>query len=121
MKRSEHVGLAVMGVAAFAATFASASYLTRPATMPQQSAQNCTPRSDGAPNCEPARRGFAYYLYPSYFHGWSSASSAEPRRTQGVALVSNAHAAAPGTSTTIVRGGFGSTSASAPFRVAAGS
>jgi hypothetical protein len=120
MKRSEQVTLAVMGVAAFAATFVSANaYLAGPATMRQQAAQNCAPRPDGTQVCE--RRGFAHYFIPSYVHGWWSARSAGPNKTHGAtALTSNARSSAPVSATGVVRGGFGSTSASAPFRVSAG-
>jgi len=115
MKRSEHVSLAFMGVAAFAATFASATlYLAKPGTAP--SAQTCTTRPDGTQNCE--RRGFSYFL----FHGWSGSSPAEPKKTQGAALVGNANArsATPVSSAAIVRGGFGATGASTSFRASAG-
>jgi hypothetical protein len=115
MKRSEHVGLAVMGVAAFAATFASAStYLARPSTSLRQPAQNCAPRADGTQNCE--RRGFTYYL----LHGWWGGSSAQPMKTQGAALIASARSPSPASGSSIVRGGFGATAASAPFRVSAG-
>jgi hypothetical protein len=113
MKRSEHVSLAMMGVAAFAATFASATlYMAKPGA--SQSAQSCTTRPDGTQNCE--RRGFSSYL----FHGWSSSGSAEPQKTQGAALTSNPRSAAPASSAGIVRGGFGSTGSSASFRSSAG-
>jgi len=115
MLRSEHVGLAVMGVAAFAATFASASaYMAKPSTALQQPAQNCAQRPDGTPNCE--RRGFTYYL----LHGWWSGSPAQPMKTQGAALTSSARSSVPASSTGVVRGGFGATAASAPFRVSSG-
>jgi hypothetical protein len=115
MKRSEHVGLALMGVAAFAATFASATlYMAKPGT--SQAAQSCTTRSDGTQICE--RRGFSYFL----FHGWSGSSPAEPKKTQGAALVSNANArsSTPASSAGIERGGFGATGASTSFRASAG-
>lgn len=115
MKRSEHVGLAMMGVAAFAATFASASlYMGRPGTA--QAAQSCTPRADGTQNCE--RRGFSYFL----FHGWSGSNPAEPKKMQGAALISNVNArsSTPASSVGIVRSGFGSTGASTSFRASAG-
>ena len=115
MKRSEHVSLAFMGVAAFAATFASATlYMAKPGTA--QSAQSCTTRPDGTQNCE--RRGFSYFL----FHGWSGSSPAEPKKTQGAALISNANArsSAPASSSSIERGGFGATGASTSFRASAG-
>jgi hypothetical protein len=111
MKRSEHVSLGFMGVAAFAATFASATlYLAKPGT----SAQSCTTRPDGTQNCE--RRGFSTYL----FHGWSGSGSAEPKKTQGAALVSDARSSTPASSAGTVRGGFGATGSGASFRGSAG-
>jgi hypothetical protein len=111
MKRSENVSLAFMGVAAFAATFASATlYMAKPGT----SAQSCTTRPDGTQNCE--RRGSSYFL----FHGWSGSSSAAPQKAQGVALISNARSSAPASSAGIQRGGFGATGSSASFRGSAG-
>ena len=113
MKRSDQISLAMMGVAAFAATFASATlYIAKPGG--SQSAQSCTTRPDGAQNCE--RRGFSTYL----FHGWWGSGSAEPAKTQGAALASNPRSAAPASSASIVRGGFGSTGSSASFRSSAG-
>jgi len=111
MKRSEHVGLAMMGVAAFAATFASATlYMAKPGT----SAQSCTTRPDGTQNCE--RRGSSYYL----LHGWWGGSSAAPAKTQEAALTGNARSSAPVSSAGTVRGGFGATGSSASFRGSAG-
>lgn len=113
MKRSENVGLAVMGVAAFAATFAGASvYMAKPSTA--QSAQSCAQRPDGTQPCE--RRGFTSY----FFHGWSSSGSAQPMKTQGVALTANARSSVPVSSTGVVRGGFGTTGGSPSFRISAG-
>ena len=110
MKRSEHVSLAFMGVAAFAATFASATlYLATPGT-----SQSCTTRSDGTQNCE--RRVSSFYL----FHGWSGSSSAAPQKTQGAALIGNAHSSTPASNTGIQRGGFGATGSSTSFRASAG-
>ena len=113
MKRSEHVSLAMMGVAAFAATFASATlYMAKPGAT--QSAQSCTTRPDGTQNCE--RRVSSTYL----FHGWWGSGSAEPTKTQGAALTSNPRSSTPASSAAIVRGGFGSTGSSASFRSSAG-
>src|ERR1700730_871067 len=113
MKRSEHVSLAMMGVAAFGATFASATlYMAKPGTA--QAAQSCTTRPDGTQNCE--RRGFSSYL----FHGWSGSGAAEPTKTQGAALTSNPRSSTSGSGAGIVRGGFGSTGSSTSFRVSAG-
>jgi hypothetical protein len=113
MKRSEHVSLAFMGVAAFAATFASATlYMAKPGA--SQSAQSCTTRPDGTQNCE--RRGSSTYL----FHGWWGSGSAEPKKTQGAALISDARSSTSASSAGTVRGGFGSTGASTSFRASAG-
>lgn len=127
MKRSGNVGLVVMGAAAFAATFAGTAYFAwqKPShaagAQSQQAQQSCTPHPDGTQNCQQtARRGFAYYLLPSYFHGLSSSGSAEPRRTQGVALTGNSQSTHAVASTGTVRGGFGSTAGSSSFRMAAG-
>ena len=86
MKRSENVGLVMMGGAAFAATFAvGMAYYAwqKPANAAQPqaaaAAQNCTTRPDGTQNCEPARRGLGYYLLPSFMYG-AAASRAEPKR-----------------------------------------
>ena len=128
MKRSGNVGLVLMGSVAFAATFAAGmTYFAwqKPshAATAAQAAQSCTPEP-GTENCEPARRGFAYYFYPRWTwspgRGWGSSS--EPRR-QRVALSNNPRSSmAP--SSTVVRGGiersgFGS-SARGSFRVSAG-
>jgi hypothetical protein len=113
MKRSEQVSLAFMGVAAFAATFASATlYTAKPGT--SQAAQSCTTRPDGTQNCE--RRVSSTYL----FHGWWGGGSAEPQKTQAAALTSNPRSAASATSAVTARGGFGSTGASTSFRASAG-
>jgi hypothetical protein len=96
MKRSGQVGLAIMGVAAFGATYASvAAYRSSPAptsSPPAAAAQTCTTRPDGTQNCEPARRGFAYYLLPSFVYGASSNTSSAPK-PQAAAFAS--HAPAP--------------------------
>jgi hypothetical protein len=113
MKRSEHVSVAMMGVAAFAATFASATlYMAKPGA--SQAAQSCTTRPDGTQNCE--RRVSSTYL----FHGWWGSGSAEPAKTQGAALTSNPRSSTTASSASIVRGGFGSTGSSASFRSSAG-
>jgi hypothetical protein len=113
MKRSEHVSLAMMGVAAFAATFAGATlYMAKPGA--SQSAQSCTTRSDGTQLCE--RRGFSSY----FFYGGPTGGSSEPAKTQSAALTANPRGSAPASSTATVRGGFGATGASTSFRVSAG-
>ena len=128
MKRSGQVGLVLMGAATFVGTFAAgAAYLAwqKPshAAQPQAIApvQNCAPRPDGTQNCEPVRRGFTYYFLPRYSSGWSWGwgNSYEPRR-QEAALSSNSRSYSPPPNTGTVRGGFGSTAGSAPFRVSAG-
>jgi hypothetical protein len=140
MKRSGQVGLVVMGVAAFAGTYASvAAY--RASTAPQSAAQTCTTRPDGTQSCEPTRRGFSYYLIPHFMAGSSSAAAATPKpqaaafASQPAALTASAPAAAaktpPATLTYIARpttsastssaqrGGFGTT-AQSNIRVSAG-
>ena len=113
MKRSEQVSLAFMGVAAFAATFASATlYTAKPGT--SQPAQSCTTRPDGTQNCE--RRVSSTYL----FHGWWGSGSAGPAKTQGAALTSNPRSSTPASSAGTVRAGFGSTGSSTFFRASAG-
>ena len=127
MKRSGNVGLVLMGGAVFAATFAAGTaYFAwqKPshAAQPQAAAapaQTCTTRPDGTQNCQPARRSFAYYLFPSF--GSSSASSApDPKaRTQSAALTSNSRAYSPAVdSSATTRGGFGTTAQSGSYRTA---
>ena len=122
MKRSENVGLIVMGGAAFAVTFAAGmTYLAWQKSShatPAQAAQSCTPQP-GAQTCEPARRGFAYYLFPS----WSS--SREPARPQQASFSGNtrtasaSHTSGASSSGGVERSGFGS-NAKGSFRVSAG-
>jgi len=124
MKRSENVGLVVMGGAAFAATFAAGmTYFSwqKPshAGQPQAAAQTCTQRPDGMQSCEPARRGFTYYLFPSWGSS-GSASASEAKRTSSAALTSNARASTSVSPSGTTRGGFGGTAQSGSFRVSAG-
>lgn len=125
MKRSEQVSLAFMGVAAFAATFASATlYMAKPGTSavarpgamatPGTSAQSCAARPDGTQNCQ--LRGSSTYLV----HAGSGSAAAEPTKTQGAALTSNPRSSTPVSSAGIERGGFGATGASTSFRASAG-
>ena len=126
MKRSGQVGLVLMGAAAFAATFAGGmAYFAwqRPSQAAQEqtaaSAQNCTTRPDGTQNCQPARRGFAYYLFPSFSYGSSAGASgaAEPRpKSQSAALSNNARSYSPSVAGGTSRGGFGSTAQSGSYR-----
>jgi hypothetical protein len=127
MKRSGNVGLVLMGGAAFAATFAAGmAYFAwqKPshAAQPQAAApaQNCTTRPDGTQNCQPARRGFAYYLFPSFSYGSSASASSAPEskpRTQSAALTSNSRAYSPvANSSGTTRGGFGTTAQSGSYR-----
>jgi hypothetical protein len=132
MKRSGQVGLVLMGAAAFVATFAAGSAVFAWQKQPshatetaQGAAQTCTPRTDGTKECEPARRGFAYYLYPRW-SGWSWGwgSSYEPMRRQDVALSNNPRSYTPTSSAVpsgggVERSGFGS-SAKGSFRISAG-
>jgi hypothetical protein len=134
MKRSGNVGLVMMGGAAFAATFAAGtayfawqkpSHAAQPeaaaAAAPAAPAQNCTTRPDGTQNCQPARRGFAYYLFPSFSYGSSASASSAPDqkpRTQTAALTSNSRAYSPAVDSGTTRGGFGSTAQSGSYRTA---
>jgi hypothetical protein len=110
MKRSGQVGLAVMGVAAFATTYASVSAY-RASAHDGVAQTTCTTRADGTQSCEPVRRGFTYYLYP---HFGSSSASASSAPTQSAALTGNARAYTSASPSGTARGGFGS------FRVSAG-
>lgn len=130
MKRSGSVALVLMGAATFAATFAGGmAYFAwqKPSHAAQaQSAasqQTCTPQPDGTQNCQPQRRGYAYYFYPRWAPGWSwgSRTSPEPQsRTQTAALSNNARYHSPAASSNTLRGGFGSTANSGSYRVSAG-
>ena len=127
MKRPENVGLVVMGAAAFAATFAGGMALVawqKPshAAQPQTVAdQRCTTRSDGTQDCQPQRRGFAYYLVPSFVHGWSWGGSKSQTVTREAALVSNSRSGAASVPNAgVQRSGFGSTAKSTSIRVSAG-
>ena len=126
MKRSENVGLMVMGGAVFAATFAGGmTYMAM--QRPSHAAQACTP----APNtqsCQPASRGFTYYIYPGHWgssiypgHWGSSATTAvAPQRQQQAALTGTSRPAATTVSASgTERSGFGS-SAKSSMRVSAG-
>jgi hypothetical protein len=122
--------LVLMGGVAFAATFAAGTaYFAwqKPshAAQPQAAAapaQTCTARPDGTQNCQPARRGFAYYLFPSFSYGSSASASSAPdpkARTQSAALTSNSRAYAPAVnSSATTRGGFGTTAQSGSYRTA---
>ena len=127
MKRSENVGLVVMGAAVFAATFAGGmaySAWQKPSHASQAQTvadQRCTMRSDGTQDCQPQRRGFVYYLVPSYFHGWSWGGSANKTVTREAALVSNSRNATAAVSKTgVQRSGFGDTAKNKSIRVSAG-
>jgi hypothetical protein len=121
MKRSGQVGLVVMGVAAFAASYASVhAYRAVPTGMAQQPSQDCAPRPDGTQNCQPVQRSFAHYLIPSYFHGGSSISSAQSASVRGAALTNSSRTVMPAANTGVVRSGFGATAGSGSFRVSAG-
>ena len=66
MKRSENVGLMLMGGVAFAVTFAGGmAYMSL--QRPSYAAQACTPAPNGAQTCQPAPRGLSYFFYPSYW------------------------------------------------------
>jgi hypothetical protein len=126
VKRSENVGLVLMGATAFAATFAAGmAYFAwqKPSQAAQAqavTAESCAARSDNQ-NCQPERRGYASYLYPRFSGcswGWSSGS--EPR-TREVALTNGRSlSASPGASSNTLRSGFGSTARSTSIRISAG-
>jgi hypothetical protein len=121
MKRSENVGLMLMGGVAFAATFAGGmAYMSmnRPSHAAQAAA--CTPAPNGTQNCQPASRGFSYYVYPSHW-GWSSGASAGAKPQQQAALTSTSPrpAATTVSASGTERAGFGS-SAKTSMRVSAG-
>jgi hypothetical protein len=126
MKRSGQVGLVLMGAATFVGTFAAGTaYFAwqKPShAAGAQTAQSCTTRPDETQNCEPARRGFAYYLFPRSSWSWGWGNSYEPRR-QEAALSNNSRSYAPTSTvpagTVVERSGFGST-AKGSFRVSAG-
>jgi hypothetical protein len=130
MKRSENVSLVLMGAVAFAATFAGGmAYLAsqKPSHAAQaQTAvadQSCTTRSDGTQDCQPQRRGFAYYFYPrfsgwTWSSGWGGGASSEPIR-RDAALGGSRASYAPAPAGGVVRSGFGS-SARGSFRISAG-
>ena len=112
----------MMGGAAFAGTFAlGMAYFAwqKPSHAAPAQPQNCTTRADGTQDCKRSSRGFAYFLYPSYFSGSSGANATEPKRTQGAALTSNSRIASPAPTSGTVRDGFGST-AKRSIRVSAG-
>ena len=127
VKRSENVGLVVMSGVAFAATFAAGmTYFAwqRPGQaaqgQPQTVASSCASGADNQ-NCQPERRGYAYYLFPR-FSGWSWGWSggSEPR-TREVALTNGRSISAPsGASSGTLRSGFGSTGRSTSIRISAG-
>lgn len=130
MKRSGQVGLVLMGAATFVATFAGGmayfgwqkpSHAAQAQSITEQ--QNCTLRPDGTQGCQPQRRGYTYYFYPRWVHGWSWGwgSSTEPRsKTQTAALSNNSRSYSPAVTSDTMRGGFGSTANSGSYRVSAG-
>jgi hypothetical protein len=131
MKRSENVGLVLMGGAAFAATFAvgityfvwqKPSYASGSQPAQAQTAQSCTPQPR-TQSCEPQRRGLAYYFYPrwspwTWSSRWGWGNSYTVRR-QDVALSSNTRGYSSASPGSVERAGFGS-SARGSFRVSPG-
>ena len=114
MKRSENVGLMLMGGVAFAATFAGGmAYMSlqRPSY-----AQSCTTAPNGTQTCQPASRGFTYFFYPSY---WTSSGSSAPRPQQAAFSGASRPATTTVSASGIERSGFGS-SAKTSFRPSAG-
>lgn len=130
MKRSGQVGLVLMGAATFVATFAGGvayfGWQKQSHAAQGQSAaseQNCMPRPDGTRNCEPQRRGMAYYFYPRWVSGWSWGWSSSPEpyaRTQSAALSNNSRTYPSPSAAGSTRGGFGATAGSGSYRVSAG-
>ena len=114
MKRSENVGLMLMGGAAFAATFAGG--MTYMAMQRPSHAQSCTPTPNGAQTCQPTSRGFTYFFYPSH---WGSGSATAAKPQQQAALTGTSRPATPVSASGTERSGFGS-SAKTSFRPSAG-
>ena len=121
MKRSENVGLMLMGGVAFAATFAGGmAYMSmnRPSHAAQAAA--CTPAQNGTQTCQqPASRGFSYYVYPSHWWGSSASASAKPQQQAALTNTSNTSRPATQVASGVERSGFGS-SAKTSFRASAG-
>jgi len=130
MKRSDNVSLMLMGAAAFAATFAGGmAYfaLQKPshAAQAQTAAeQQCSARSEGTQECEPRRRGFAYYVFPHFTPGWTWSSGwgwgSSYGNRQSAALSNNPRTYAPASGRVVERSGFGSTARAPSIRVSAG-
>ena len=115
MKRSENVGLMLMGGAVFAATFAGG--MTYMSLQRPSHAQSCTPAPNGTQTCQPASRGFTYFFYPSH---WGSGSATAAKPQQQAALTGTSRPAATTVSASgTERSGFGS-SAKTAFRPSAG-
>lgn len=120
MKRS--VNMALMGVAAFTASFAGGSaYL---AWQKPSQAQSCTTKPDGTQSCTSTRTpaGVARYVYISSFPDRAAASTPSPARTDTAAPMrpsAAVAAAAPADQQRTVRRGFGA-SAKTAFRSSAG-
>jgi len=114
MKRSENVGLMLMGGAVFAATFAGG--MTYMSLQRPSHAQSCTPAPNGTQTCQPASRGFTYFFYPSH---WGSGSATAAKPQQQAALTSTSRPATPVSASGTERSGFGS-SAKTSFRPSAG-
>lgn len=121
MKRSENVGLMLMGGAVFAATFAGGMTYMAMQRSSHAAAQSCTPAPNGAQTCQPASRGFTYYFYPGHWGWGSSNTAAAPQRSQQAALTSTSSrpAATTVSASGTERSGFGS-SAKTSMRVSAG-
>jgi hypothetical protein len=118
MKRSENVGLMLVGGVAFAATFAGGmAYMSM--QRPSYAAQACTPAPNGTQNCQPPARGFTTYFYPSHW-SWGSGTSTGAKPAQQAALTGTSRPGATSVSASgTERSGFGS-SAKASFRPSAG-
>ena len=131
MKRSENVGLVLMGAAAFAATFAGGiahvawQKPSQAAQAQMATEQPCDTRSTGTQECQPQRRGFAYYVFPHFTPGWTWSSgwgwgSSYEATRQNAALSNNPRSYAPARGGGIERSGFGSTARGPSIRVSAG-
>src|ERR1044072_5277138 len=119
MKRSENVGLMLMGGVALAATFAGGmAYMSM--NRPSYAAQSCTAAQDGTQTCQqPASRGFTYYIHPGHWWGSSASASAKPQQQAALTSTSNPSRPATQVASGTERSGFGS-SAKTSFRASAG-
>ena len=122
MKRSENVGLVVMGGAAFAATFAAGmAYFAGRSRAMRGSRKRRRRPARRAPTArrtaKPARRGFTYYLFPRWGRRLERSCARAETQVESAALTSNPRASTPSASPSgTTRGGFGTTAQNASFR-----